>query len=71
MLAKAPAPPGFSISFSRHGKRWGWKQIYKAEFPELDTERWGFRRRRDALDDLHAEVAKREAAQQPQAAADG
>ncbi len=60
-MNKTPAPPGFTISFSRHARSWGWKQTY-ATTDAHDKERWGFRSRRLALADLCTEVEQRKGA---------
>ncbi len=62
-MNKTPAPPGFTISFSRHARSWGWKQTYPE--PGQLKEKWGFRSRRFALADLCAEVEQRKSAKQP------
>lgn len=59
-MMKTPAPRGFTISFSRHKRGWGWKQTYAPDSPEHCCERFGFRTRRDALADLNAELRRRE-----------
>lgn len=58
-MLKTPVPNGFSIAFSRHGKRWGWKQRYKRESPDHVLEQWGFHTRREALAGLTAEIERR------------
>ena len=62
-MNKTPAPSGFTISFSRHDRSWGWKQTYPVS-GQL-KEKWGFRSRRMALADLHAEVERRKGAKRP------
>ena len=66
-MNKTPAPAGFTISFSRHWRSWGWKQTYQ-EAGQIKKEQWGFQSRRFALADLHAEVERRKSSKQPELA---
>jgi len=55
-------PDGFSIWHSRHGKRWCWKQVEKAQESKAlghVIERTGLRTRPEALADLNSELARR------------
>ena len=64
-MLKSSGPAGYSISFSRHGKRWGWKRRYPQD-DGLPNERWGFAKRAEAMADARAanaaEVAHKAAA---------
>ena len=56
-------PDGFSIWHCRHGGRWCWRQILKAEETKRlghDVERRGFRTRPAAVSDIYSELAKRD-----------
>lgn len=60
-VLKRAAPAGYTVSFSRHKRSWGWRRSLKAN-PEHDgvpDERWGFRTRNQALGDLLAELDRR------------
>ncbi len=57
-MQKTPVPEGFTIAFCR-GKRWTWKQIYKADSPDHMKTRAGFKSRRFALADLYSELERR------------
>lgn len=58
-------PDGFAISFNRYdrSKRWGWKQtkgVVESQIAGHCLQRNGFKSRRHALQDLIAEVERRD-----------
>lgn len=57
--AKNNPPHGFSLSFSRHKRSWGWKDQYPDANAAYDRERFGFLSRREANADAHAEAGLR------------
>lgn len=59
-VLKTPVPEGFTISF-RRDSRWTWRQLYKPDSPDHETERGGFKSRNAARNDLLAELQARRA----------
>jgi hypothetical protein len=57
-----PCPEGFTIGFNPHGgKRWGWKQTFARDDDEgRPKQKFGYRRRPDALAGLEEELKIRE-----------